>query len=1110
MKKNLTIGVSYLHAVKKALLIMKLTFLLLTLAMLQVSANVNGQAKVSLQSNQEEIARVLANIEKQSSYRFLYNNALKAMRQKISINVHDLEIKEALNTVFAGTDLTYKMLDNNLIVVLSTIATLQDIQITGRVTGDNGEALSGVSITLIGTSRGTATDNNGQFTITVPQDGTLRISYVGYQNQEVKVNNNSLINIQLKASAVQMDQVVVVGYGSQRKSDVTGATATVKGSELAKQPVLTATQALQGKAAGVQIISSGQPGVSPAIFIRGTSTALAGTAVLYVVDGVLTDDISNINTGDIVTMNILKDASATAIYGSRGANGVIIITTKRGVAGKPKISYDGNAGIRQAAFLVKMANAAEYANYASSASGLNVQAGAYSTDWYGQILRTAFEQNHNVSLSGGNESATYFLSAGYFTDQGIVIDNIYKRFTIRSNSDFKISSKVRAGMDVSFSNGHDDRVDITGAYNDAYRAAPIIPSKINGKYGNVSSYQNVGNPVLDIESKKNPVINNRLQGAAYLEIKPVQWLTFRSSLGGDLQNINNTTYTYQFKNDTSTFIVLGGNQQNNLSILNVEYTKQFRYVWDNTITFNQRFDKHNLTVLVGTTAEQVTSNDFAGLKKNVPADPDLWYLSEGDANTSQIAADITKIYKYTRNAYLGRINYSYNDRYLLTATIRADGTSRFPPQNRWGYFPSVGLGWIISKESFMESQTIFDNLKLRGSWGKVGNDNIPADAFTLTVTPNLNYPFAGGVATPGSAITRIKDPNLKWETTTETDVAIEFGSLHNRLSGEVNYYTKLVGDALINVQIPGVAGDITGRVLTNAASIRNTGVEVSLNWTDKLTPKISYHIGGNVTFNKNEVVGLNGGQPIDDGGVSQSDVTRTDNGHPVGSFYVLKMIGVFQSDAEVANYKNPDGTQIQPGAHAGDLKYQKAPLPGGKSPTGPIDPIQDLQFVGSYQPVAYYGINLGISYEHFDLSIDGYGNAGNQVYNGKKAFRRSDGGVDNIESYQAYARWTASNHSETEPAANKGLLPNSTYFLESGSFIRINNLTLGYTLSSAVLQRIKINNVRIFATAQNLYTYKKYSGFTPELPGTSPTNGGIELNAYPTTRTYAMGLNVGF
>jgi hypothetical protein len=338
---------------------------------------------------------------------------------------------------------------------------------------------------------------------------------------------------------------------------------------------------------------------------------------------------------------------------------------------------------------------------------------------------------------------------------------------------------------------------------------------------------------------------------------------------------------------------------------------------------------------------------------------------------------------------------------------------------------------------------------------------------------------------------------------------LEFGSLQNRLTGEVNYYNKKVKDALIFVKIPAVAGDVTGQVLTNAASIQNSGLEISLTWSDKINKNISYHIGGNVTLNRNNVIGLNGGQPIYDGGVSQSNVTKTDNGHAVGSFYVLKMIGVFQSDAEVDNYKNPDGTQIQPGAHAGDIKYAKAPVGPGKSPTGAIDPVNDLQFVGSYQPKAYYGINLGITYKNFDLSVDGYGNAGNQVYNGKKAFRRSDGNVDNVESYQAYDRWTLSNHSQTEPAANKGLLPNSTYFLESGSFIRINNATLGYTLPAGVLQKIKIASLRIFLTSQNLYTYKKYSGFTAELPGT-PTASGIELNAYPTTRTFAFGLNVGF
>jgi TonB-linked SusC/RagA family outer membrane protein len=450
------------------------------------------------------------------------------------------------------------------------------------------------------------------------------------------------------------------------------------------------------------------------------------------------------------------------------------------------------------------------------------------------------------------------------------------------------------------------------------------------------------------------------------------------------------------------------------------------------------------------------------------------------------------------------------DRYLLTATIRADGSSRFPVQNRWGYYPSVGAGWIISKESFMLNQKIFETLKLRGSWGKVGNDNIPTDAFIVTVTQNLPYPFTAGTATPGSAITRIKDPNLKWETTTESDLALEFSLLQNKLTGEIGYYDKKITDALINVKIPAVAGDQFGLVLTNAAAILNRGLELSLLWSEKINDNISYHIGGNITLNKNKVVGLNGGQPIVDGGVaSQQFTTKTDNGQPVGSFYVLKMIGVFQSEAEVANYRNVDGTLIQPAAHAGDLKYEKAPLPNKQNPTGPIDLVKDRQFAGSYQPKAYYGINGGISYKNFDFSIDCYGNTGNQVYNGKKAFRLSNGAIDNVESYQAYARWTASNRSQSEPAANGGNLPASTYFIESGSFIRINNVTLGYTLPSEVLQRIKISSVRIYATSQNPYIYKKYSGFTPELPGT-PTASGIETNAYPTTKTFALGINVGF
>ena len=974
------------------------------------------------------------------------------------------------------------------------------IRVTGNVTyGATSTGLPGVTVQVKGTTTGTVTDGAGAYTIQADENATLVFSSIGYTRIEVPINGRTVVNTPLAEDTKSLAEVVVVGYGTQRKSDVTGATVTIKGEELVKQPVLTATQALQGKAAGVQIISSGQPGSSPVIRIRGTGTALAGTAALFVVDGVLTEDISNINTADIVNVDVLKDASATAIYGSRGANGVIIITTKRGTVGKMTVNYSGNAGFRMPANLVTMANAAEYANYVSTASGNIVQPGATSTDWYSQILRNGFQQNHGLSINGGTDKSTYFVSAGYYTDQGIVIDNVYKRFSVRANNDFTFNKHVRAGITASYANGDNQIANLGSAYNNAYRAAPIIQAKEGSKYGNTSVYQNVGNAVLDIEKNNNRALDNRLLGSAYLEIKPVDWLTFRSNIGGDWVNQNTRVYNYQFNNDTTTFINPGGNQRSPNSNLSFGNTRTFHWTWDNLVTFNRKFDKHSLTVLAGTTAEEYTLTSFNAFRKDVPATPSLWYIGTGNANTS--TNDGTGD-KYTRNSYIGRVNYNYNDKYLLTATIRADGSSRFPSQNRWGYFPSVGAGWLISNESFMQNQRIFDVLKLRASWGRVGNDRIPSDSYTVTVQPNLAYPFGGGVATPGSAITQIKDPNLKWETTVETDFGIEFSSFNGRLTGEVNYYDKKARDLLINVKVPSVTGDADGVVLTNAASIRNQGLEVTLNWRGKITNDLTYRIGGNATLNKNTVIGLNGGQPILDGGVgaNQQYTTRTDNGQPVGSFYLLKVLGVFQNDADVSSYQNGTGQAIQPSASPGDFKYQDT------NGDGKIDD-NDRVFAGSYQPKAYFGLNLGLTYKSLDFSVDFYGNVGNQVYNGKRGFRQNI--LDNVEKTMAYNRWTSSNGSQTEPKANGGNLPASTYFVESGNFARINNATLGYRLPNTLLEKIHVSSVRVFITAQNVLTMKKYSGFTAELPG-NPTSQGIELNAYPTTQTYAFGLNVGF
>jgi len=988
-----------------------------------------------------------------------------------------------------------------LMLISGNAASAQMKTIKGTVRdGKNNEPVIGASILVKNTGRGTITDLDGNFEIEADTETILVVSYIGYKTRELAVGNQTVVDISLETEDVILDQVVIVGYGSQRKVDVTGATVSVKGEELAKQPVMTATQALQGKVAGVQIISSGRPGSSPNVRVRGTGTALAGTTALFVVDGVLTDDISNINTSEIVTMDVLKDASSTAIYGARGANGVVIITTKKGKSGVTQMNYNNFIGFRSAANLIRMANAEEYANYASAASGSLVPQGEYDTDWYGQILRNAFTHNHNFSLTGGSERTTHFLGFGYLEDEGIVLNNKFRRLNVRANTDYRLNEKFNLGITGSYTHSDNKDVNLGAAYNNAYRAAPIIAGKVDGRYGNTSVYQNVGNSILDLSNNDNKLTQNRIQASAYLEFKPIKGLSLRSSVGTDLINFSQRNYNYQFLNDDITFLNPGGNQRNPNSSLYVKNENSFRWVWDNIATYNTSFSKNNLTVMAGTTAEAYDLSWAAANRQNVPADKNLWYITAGNANTSTNDGSGDK---WARNSYISRVNYNFDNKYIFTGTMRADGSSRIAPENRWGLFPSVGLGWVITNEPFMKNVTLFETLKFRTSWGRVGNDRVPSDAFTVTVTPNLAYPFGGGIATPGSAITQIKDPNLKWETTEELDLGVEYSMFKRRLYGELGFYTKKSRDLLINVKVPAVVGDEDGVVLTNAASIKNTGLEFAANWRDRISDNASYRVGGNITLNKNSVIGLNGGQPILDGGIGAGQIytTRTDNGHPVGSFYVLQVVGVFQNAAEIDSYVSTGGKVIQPNASPGDFKYQDT------NDDGRIDD-KDRVFVGSYQPKAYFGINAEYDYKAFSISMDIYGNVGNVVYNGKKALRLS--ALDNVERDLAYNRWIPGSGIQDEPAANSGFLPASTYYVESGSFVRLNNVTVGYQLPASFLSKAKISEGKVFITAQNIFTLKKFSGFTPELPDDSPTRAGIETNAYPTTRTIAGGVNISF
>ena len=1107
MKKNETAPVSatvllYLKIAR----IMKLTTALLLFACLQVYANGFSQERITLKMTASEIKKILFAIEKKSDYRFLFTEDAMKGKPKVSIDVVQETVSQVLDRILANTGISYKILGTNLVVLKeagdASEITQQEIRITGKVTSESGEPLVGVSVSVKGSRTGTTTDANGNFAITVADDATLVFTSIGFESFEVPVAGKTTVTVSLKQSEKVQDAVVVVGYGTARKKDLTGSVASISGSELSKQPVLTATQAVQGKVAGVQVITSGDPNALPVIRIRGTGTMLAGANPLYVVDGIINDDIRNINSADIVSMEILKDASATAIYGMRAANGVILITTKKGKPGKMLISYDATIGVKEATHLVNMAGANQYAGYVNEANiyygpgdSLVFQSmlnNGGNTDWYDEILKRGFFQNHNVSLSGGSEKINYFLSAGYLSDEGIIRTNNFKRFTLRNNNDYKITKNFKISTLLSYSRSDVRNVDLN-AFNIAYRAAPYVIAKQGNLYGNTSLSNNVGNPLLDQDKNNNSGLGDRFQGNIVAELKPISWLTLRTSFGVDKNNFRSVSYGYKYANvgPDNVFLTAGSNQVRNRSSLSVNESQGNRWVWDNTATFAKKFGDHNFNFLVGTTAEQIKSNNLGGTRLDVPEDKDQWYLGAGSAIG---ATNVNDGDKSTRNSYLARLNYNFSDKYFLTATGRYDGSSRLPFDNRWGFFPSVGAGWAITSEKFMGNQKIFDNLKLRASYGKVGNDGIPSNLFIPLATINLPY-FFNGIEQLNIRLAELADQNLKWEITTETNFGLDFTLLKNRLNGSIDVYNRKTADALVRIKIPSILGDPNDEYITNAATFTNKGVELGLDWKDNIDKDWKYNIGGNIAYNKNEINSLNGGQAISDGSVGgQGTTTKSDNGQPIGSFYLWEVDGIFQNAAEIAG-------SAQPTALPGDLRYRDV----NKDKVINAD---DRVYQGSYQPKVTYGINGGVSYKTFDFSFGGYGTAGGKIYNGKKA-ARSDF-RDNVETDVANGRWTPNNPGNTVPRANVNALPASTYFLEKGDFFRINNLTLGYTFSHGMLSKLKIQTFRVYVTAQNVATFTKYSGFTPEISNGGTLAAGIESAIYPTTRTFAFGINLGF
>jgi len=998
----------------------------------------------------------------------------------------------------------------NLFFSVTFLYAQQGVKVSGKVSDVTG-GLPGVSVSIKGTSLGVVTDANGDYSILAPNQATLVFSFVGYKSQEVPVNNRTSINIKLEENVVGLGEVVIVGYGTQRKIDVTGSVAQVKGSDITKQASVNPISSLQGKVAGVQITSSGQPGASPQIKIRGVGTIYGSATPLYVVDGVWFDDINFLNPSDIENMSILKDASSEAIYGIRAANGVIIIETKKGKIGKTIVNYTGSVGFQKVTNQIQMANANEYATMMNELYGtqkLDPASYGTGTDWYHQILRNAMVTNHQLSVSGGTERSTFNLSLSYLDQQGIVEKNDYKRYTARLQNDFAISDAIKVGYSVTGSNSKSN--DNPGSiFHQLYAAYPVLPVYYaDGSYGDPGDFP-LGdgakfNPQATVDLFNQTSKINRVTGNMFANITFAKHFLFRTSLGGEYSDGNIVNYTPVY-NGSATF-------KNTLSKLNVTDNQNRNWILENTLTYDNKFNNHTIKVLLGQSAQSYDYTSVLKYGENVPVTTDGKYyfalgtnykVTDVDINNTQLPAFplSTKV-----ASYFGRINYSYMGKYLLNFSMRADGSSKFSAADRWGYFPSVGGAWIVSDEAFMKSQRIFNSLKLRASWGKIGNASVPGNLASQRVsTGDALTAVWNNLPAIGSSVNTIVPPVIVWEKGVGTDIGLETTVFNNRLSLDFDYYKKKTENAVFAIPILSSLGMTGNQLIGNQASYQNQGFEIAVGWKENVNNDFSYGISANVGINDNKVLSVStGANPIYQAvGTTGSNNfnTKTVVNRPIGEFYGYVVDGIFQTDAEA------QASAQKASAIAGDFKYKDISGPKGV-PDGQINDF-DKTAIGNPNPKYTYGINTNLTFKQFDLAIDFQGVAGVDIYNANMGLRY---GSENFTQDFFNNRWHGNGTSTTYPSVRIGggqnYLANS-FFVENGSYFRVRNIQLGYTVPKILTEKLGMSKLRLFADAQNPFNFFSYKGFSPEIGG-GPTKAGIDVDVYPLSATYRVGINVTF
>ena len=999
-------------------------------------------------------------------------------------------------------------------------------KISGTVVDSStGQPLIGATITEEGgTHSVTVTDLDGNYTMNVTSD-RISVTYVSYKSQTVTLESSGVYDIKLVTDENKLNEVVVIGYGTQKKSDLTGSLSSVSGKDLQNMAESNVSNMLAGKAAGVFVAaSSGQPGSDAVVRIRGLGTVNDNNP-LYVVDGQFMDDISSINPADIDRIEVLKDASACAIYGSRGSNGVILITTKSGVKGKTSVSFNSFIGVKNSYKALDMMNSEQfynfittaYANDASFQSSMkdkftNQYKKGYNTDWWKECTRTALTQNYNFNISKGTDDSRSYLSLGYVDDEGALITTMFKRFNLNLKQEYDLGKYVTLGVNVTLSKANKRDAGQLPSFDQIQKADPftpvisplVDPSSENYQYDKYAPTEWSFNPnpvsMLRLPNRHDDIFN--VFGNAYAQVKLFKGLTYRAQYSYerfyDLFKNFIPVYTATFSSDN---LANKESKYNTVTKLTENSDLVKNYIIENRLNYTNTFGKNNLDAMFAITYENNDEETINAYKRNALGNENIYQILDAQTAGDQTSGE--KIVS-TMMSYLGRVNYSYADKYLFTASFRADGSSKFAKGNRWGFFPSLALGWRISNEQFFKNLNIdntVSNLKLRAGWGENGNQRINRlAALTLigtTVEDQWNF---GSGYSQGYVPTYTGNTDVKWEKDRQTNIGLDLGMFGNSLNATMDFYVKKTVDMLLQVPIPAF-GAYANDPYFNAGDLKNTGFELNLDYHGKIGSDLRYNAGLNMSTYKTKVTRLTSDYLT-------GNVSRTYVGGPIGRFWGYKKIGIFQNQSEIDSYVGKDGAKIQPNAKPGDFKFAKL------GATGALSDDQDRTFIGDPNPDLIYGFNLGFQYKNFDLSMFFQGTIGNDIYNEAKG-NLAEAGLQNALA-EAYTKaWTKEGDNAKYPRMTNQDTNNnyraSSFYVEKGSYLRMQNIQLGYNLPSRLCEKSKLfSSCRLYVAGENVFTLTGYKGLDPEIGVDNALNTGYDETHYPTCRTFTFGINLQF